>query len=193
MRHGSLPSLSAIYNTVKVDEEMISIPARKRGMFGLISFLIFTPFVFAWLLGIPLLSGMLMGNWVGGSLPVIIFASLWSLFGAYLFCHYYLILRKRAPQVLILTPKEFSFDSGASPLRFPSSYSDLFFQLKNSKRRKLVFSPYDANSTCLVRVGSTTQLFTPKDLKKHSIGDTVSEIEREWLFNKIRSFYEKVD
>lgn len=103
----------------------------------------------------------------------------------------YRSFRPSVPEKLFLNTPFLIFDSGIPPLESDlrsgsrkKSYKSLFF-----KRKRIEFSPLEFETMKLRETNSGNRLTIDKGNDRIDIAKNVTEIDREWLFNYLKSYY----
>ena len=190
MNINNLPNNSKIEIFTENNNQVIIIPHTKSSMlkYFIGPFMIF--WLFGWVAGfINVSSQILKGE---GNLFLIAWLSIWSIGGIFAFYFLYRIFRKTIPEKLTLKKLELSIDTGIPPLSFTfMNIFDMQEYWKNlfPKRKLYTLNHNEIRSLSLRETGMKNRLTIDKNSTRIDIAKSASEIEREWLFKYIQTFY----
>jgi hypothetical protein len=123
--------------------------------------------------------------WLGG----------WSIGGCFAIAMLYRMLRPAIPESLTLSMPELGYDTGVPPMDFMSFNRQYYRSQTNPwkkvfQRRKIViFSPSDISTLKLRDVEGGNRLTIDKENERIDLGQTLTEVEREWLFAQLKAAY----
>jgi len=120
-------------------------------------------------------------TWLGG----------WILSGLFAFYFLYRILKKPIPEMLLLNRPNLAYDTGVPPFQitfYPKNQKE-FWKTLFAKRKKHEFTPEQIKTLKLRESDSGNRLTIDSGAKRHEIGNGVSEIEREWLYDYLNKNY----
>ena len=186
----NLPNNSKIEISTENNTQTIIIPHEKNSM---LKYFI-GPFMIFWILGwaagfISVSNEILNGE---GNLFLIAWLGAWSIGGIFAFYFLYRIFRKTIPEKLTLKKFELSIDTGIPSLSF--TFMNMFNMQEYwrnlfPKRKIYTLNHNEINSIKLRETGMKNRLTIDKDSTRIDIAKSASEIEREWLFKYIQTFY----
>jgi len=192
MNMTKLPNNSSIIIANGNGGEVINIPHKEAGKFVYFIGFFISLWLIAWIVGfISALIGILEG---AGGLFLIVWLAMWTLGGIFAFYLLYRILKKPISEKLILKETELIIDSGIPPFYFSYGYMNLFnmqeYWNNLFPKREINTFNIDEIKTLKLRESSIENRLTiDKDSKRLDIAKGASEIEREWLFEHVKTFY----
>ena len=162
----------------------------------------FVLFVLAWFCGwtavfgslaLQLLSALLSGQILSGQTQafLVFWLVAWILGGAYAMYGLYRTLWPSVPESLTLMPNSVTYDFGIPPLQFNFGYK---FQKEAwncmfPKRRRMELDRRQLQSLRLRETNDGNRLTVDVDALRLDIGQSASEIEREWLHQLLANHY----
>ncbi|WP_097460404.1 hypothetical protein [Mangrovitalea sediminis] len=119
--------------------------------------------------------------WLGG----------WTVGGAFAVAIVVRIFRKPVPERLLLNKPNLAFDSGVPPfkLKTGSNSPKDQWQALFPKRKKLQFTPDQINTLSLRETYSGNRLTVDVGNMRIDLAGAVTEVEREWLYQYLKSNY----
>jgi len=119
---------------------------------------------------VPLFALFWLGAWTIGE--IVVFKTL------------YYALRPQRPSVLTLSNRGITFETGThAPNLPPSRYYKRLFSSKEFKNRTFSLGASEAKTLKLERTGEKQRLSFDHGVERIEIGETLTEPEREWLYN----------
>ena len=190
----NLPSNTKI--TFSIDHngyQVISLPSASGWMrYPIAAFLIL--WLGGWFIGLTSVSRELLTShhkapdifllfWLGG----------WTVGGGFAIAMLYRILRPPIPETLILSKPSLIYDSGIPTLDF-MSFNYVYRRVNPwkkifQKRRTIEFSPLAIATLKLRDVQGDNRLTIDYQNERIDLGQSLTEVEREWLFSQLKIEY----
>lgn len=181
---------TTIQQQIDGGHEVLTIPARKRGLFLTLVFIPFNLILFVvWMLGSGLLLYRIPDMEPDGLAFALAFMVFWVPFGLYVGAVLYFNCRLRKPQIIRLEPQRMYFDSGASPLRVTPAYGELWEQIRFAPRKHYDFTVDQIATLRLTAIFYTNALAIKVGSKFVPLAEALTNVEREWLLNHIKNYY----
>lgn len=184
------PKNIVISSDKKSKTETIDLPKPKRTILHFLTIIFMSIILCAWGTGTYFLGLALLSDTNSNLIILLAFFMFWLLFGAYVSYIIYLNLRVPLAQKITLSPEQLMVDSGASPLRHPENFSDLWAQIRHSTQRLHVIPKSKLLSIRLFRIGKRTEIIVQTSKTNIPIGQVFSGEEREWLYHHLRDYYD---
>ncbi len=187
----NLPDSSEMRVEEKNGESIVTIPQKKESIFRFFvgGFTIF--WLGGWSMGLFFAIKHLMNNWANAGGAFIMFWLIgWILGGVFAIYMLFVIFRKPIPERWRLKRDELSIDTGRPP-SIPNLSDVDFSDIRNflpKKREKFTLNLDEIKSLRLIE-GSRNRLTIDKGVKRVDLAKGATEVEREWLFNYLKSFY----
>ena len=182
-----LPENSNIEMTTSNGQEQIIIPYAKGGIMKYFIGAFITFWMFGWFTGFVNVGSQILAGEANAFL-FFWFAG-WSVGGLFAGTMLFKILRTSTPQSLILNKPNLWLDTGVAPFS-PSLYNqkDIW---KNIflKRKKIEFTHREIETLKLRETDEGNRLTIDKGSERIEIASSATEIEREWLFEYLKSSY----
>lgn len=185
-----LPNSSKIITHFDNGYQTIIIPHKQVGAFRYFIGLFLLFWLGGWAVGwVTAVSSLL--NSVE---PFLLFWLLgWTLGGVFAFYMIYRLFRKPVPEQLQLNLPNLTFDTGVPPLdiKFGVRYSHSMEYWKSMfhRRKQIEFTPADLQSLRLRETDSGNRLTIDHGADRIDIATGATEVEREWLYNTLKSAY----
>jgi len=153
-------------------------------------------FLFFWLCGWTIGGLMALIHIFGGSFEkeedrwfMLAWLTFWAVGEVVVISILYFALRPQKPSVLTLSPGSIHFETGTRPLGsfnadYETSHPLAFFE--KYKNKIYVLETSQINNLKLERAGERQRLTFDYGRERIEIGDSLSEPEREWLFDILR-------
>lgn len=115
----------------------------------------------------------------------------WAIGGVFAIRFAWRILQPSVPEQLLLTVPTLSYDTGIQPFTLSLDYRDQMDTWKKlfKKRKKEQFSVEEIRTLRLREFENGNRLTLDKGVERIDIGASLTDIEREWLFNFLAQKY----
>ncbi len=123
--------------------------------------------------------------WLGG----------WTIGGGFALAYLYRLLRPSIPETLTLARPNLIHDSGVQPLDIMSFNRYAYRHRQNAwkkafQRRKVtIFSPENLATLKIRDVDGGNRLTIDQGNERFDLGESLTEVEREWLFERLKGEY----
>jgi len=190
------PSGSKILVTTSGADPVITIPQGSGGPLRYFVGLFLLFWLGGWFAGFGAVTSKL---WSGGleSLAangvLVLWLGGWTLGGAFAMFYLYKIFRPSVAESLRLMPDGVAYDSGVPPFQLSFSQANQKEAWKNlfSKRLRVELDRRQLQSLRLRETESGNRLTIDVDATRLDVGRSVSEVEREWLYQLLAGRYLK--
>lgn len=164
-------------------------PKREIARYGVSAFLIF--WLCGWAYGwISVFHAITSGAKNGGFFAVV-WLGAWTVGGGFAIWTLWRMLRPSVPETLVFAKPNLIYDTGIQPPPISFGYSrgaDMWKKMFQ-KRRQIEFTGADIATIKLRDTDADNRLTIDQRNDRIDLGRTLSEVEREWLFQLIRQEY----
>lgn len=183
----NLPQDSNIEMTTVDGQKQIIIPYEKAGImrYFIGAFLVF--WLSMWFSGFVTVGSQILAGEANAFL-FFWFAG-WSVGGMFAGTMIFKIFRKSTPQSLLLNRPNLLLDTGTAPFNPTMGNQKDIWKMLFLKRKNIEFTHRELETLKLRETDDSNRLTIDKDSERIELASSATEIEREWLFEYLKSSY----
>ena len=167
--------------------EKIIIPHAKGGIFKYFIGAFLTFWMFGWATGFMTVGSQILSG-EGNAFLFVWFAG-WSVGGLFAGMTLFKIFRKPIPESLLLNRLNLLLDTGIASFNPSIGNQKEIWKTLFLKRKQIEFSPKELETLTLRETDSGNRLTIDNGSERIELATSATEIEREWLFEYLKSNY----
>ena len=171
---------------------MLTLPMERRGIarFGISLFLLC--WLVGWGIGWVAVSREIIRGTKGPEVFLIVWLIAWTVGGAWAMWSLWRLVRPTVPETMTFAKPNLIYDSGIRPMPMYWGYwrgQKDYWKKMFEKRKRIEFSPHEIQTLKLRETGDGNRLTIDHGNDRIDIGTGMTEVEREWLFELIKTEY----